>query len=63
MKWQRQLVQALLSATKKRNIQFILATHSFEILAQHRANVLALKSETDDGHRPAAHLAGASHAS
>jgi predicted ATP-binding protein involved in virulence len=43
VKWQRQLVQALLSITAGASIQFIFASHSIELLAQHRELVVQLK--------------------
>lgn len=42
IKWQRQLVQALLDITSGANIQFVLASHSMELLAQHRDRVVKL---------------------
>lgn len=42
IKWQRQLVQSLLDITMDSNIQFIFASHSMEILAQHRSRVMPL---------------------
>lgn len=42
-KWQRRLPKAILGATQGRNIQFVLATHSFEILAQNKLNTVTLK--------------------
>jgi ABC-type dipeptide/oligopeptide/nickel transport system ATPase component len=44
VKWQRQLVQALLDCVRSSPIQFILATHSIELLARHRHNVVPLKN-------------------
>lgn len=44
IKWQRQLVQALLDITSNANIQFIFASHSMELLAQHRNRVVKLAS-------------------
>jgi energy-coupling factor transporter ATP-binding protein EcfA2 len=44
IKWQRQLVPSLLKCIKGSPIQFILATHSIELLAQHRQSVVALKN-------------------
>jgi energy-coupling factor transporter ATP-binding protein EcfA2 len=45
IKWQRQLVQSLLSITDKADIQFILASHSMELLAQHRNKVVKLRNK------------------
>lgn len=42
IKWQRQLVQSLLDITKGAKIQFIFASHSMELLAQHRSRVVKL---------------------
>ena len=42
VKWQRQLIQALLDCTRGGRMQFILATHSIELLALHQHNVLRL---------------------
>lgn len=42
VKWQRLLVQALLDITEEANIQFIFASHSMELLAQHRSRVVKL---------------------
>jgi energy-coupling factor transporter ATP-binding protein EcfA2 len=42
VKWQRQLIQSLLDITQGANIQFIFASHSMELLAQHRSRVVRL---------------------
>lgn len=42
IKWQRQLVQSLLDITQGATIQFIFASHSMELLAQHRDRVIKL---------------------
>jgi energy-coupling factor transporter ATP-binding protein EcfA2 len=44
VKWQRKLVDALLECTKKSQTQFVLATHSLELLTQHQHNVLRLSA-------------------
>jgi len=44
VKWQRQLVQALLDCVRSSPVQFILATHSIELLARHKHNVVQLKN-------------------
>ncbi len=44
VKWQRKLVDALLECTQQSRTQFILATHSLELLTQHNDNVLQLTS-------------------
>jgi ABC-type glutathione transport system ATPase component len=46
IKWQRQLVQSLLDITKGTSIQFILASHSMELLAQHRNRVIKLENQS-----------------
>lgn len=40
IKWQRQLIQSLLDITTNSNIQFIFASHSMELFAQHRKRVV-----------------------
>lgn len=40
IKWQRQLIQSLLDITEGATIQFIFASHSMELLAQHRSRVV-----------------------
>lgn len=42
IKWQRRLVQSLLDITSGSNTQFIFASHSLELLAQHRHRVVRL---------------------
>lgn len=42
IKWQRQLVQSLLDITEGASIQFVFASHSMELLAQHRSRVVKL---------------------
>lgn len=42
VKWQRQLIRALLELTKGSQVQFILATHSIELLSQYKNNVIKL---------------------
>jgi energy-coupling factor transporter ATP-binding protein EcfA2 len=43
VKWQRQLIRALLQLTKDSQVQFILATHSIELLSQYKNNVIKLE--------------------
>jgi energy-coupling factor transporter ATP-binding protein EcfA2 len=43
IKWQRRLVQSLLDVTEGANIQFLFASHSIELLAQHRNRVIRLQ--------------------
>ncbi|MBN3927049.1 AAA family ATPase [Nostoc sp. NMS4] len=42
IKWQRQLIHALLELTKGSQVQFILATHSIELLSRYNNNVVKL---------------------
>ena len=42
VKWQRKLVQSLLDITSEADIQFIFASHSIELLTQHRDRVVKL---------------------
>jgi predicted ATPase len=42
IKWQRRLIDALLLCAKDSAVQFIIATHSVELLAQHKASVVRL---------------------
>lgn len=42
IKWQRQLVQALLDISQGEKTQFVFASHSMELLAQHRNRVIKL---------------------
>jgi ABC-type cobalamin/Fe3+-siderophores transport system ATPase subunit len=42
IKWQRRLVQSLLEVTQGTSTQFILASHSIELLAQHSEKVVKL---------------------
>ncbi|MET9547512.1 AAA family ATPase [Streptomyces sp. NPDC006627] len=39
VKWQRQLMDALLACTEGSAVQFIVATHSIEVLTGHRASI------------------------
>jgi predicted ATP-dependent endonuclease of OLD family len=43
VKWQRKLIQSLIELTKDKQVQFIFATHSIELLSQYRENVARLK--------------------
>jgi energy-coupling factor transporter ATP-binding protein EcfA2 len=45
IKWQRQLVQSLLNITEGASIQFVFASHSMELLAQHRSRVVKLMNK------------------
>ena len=42
VKWQRKLVDSLLKLVGEADVQFLLATHSIELLARHRENVVKL---------------------
>ena len=42
IKWQRQLLAALNEITRGTETQFVFASHSFEIIAQHRSSVVKL---------------------
>ena len=44
VKWQRQLVHSLLECVQGSPVQFVLATHSIELLARHRQSVMPLKN-------------------
>jgi len=48
IKWQRRLLSSLLECAGKNPVQYLFATHSFEILAQYRGNAAKL-SETSEG--------------
>ena len=48
VKWQRQLVESLLSLVDGSHVQFVMATHSIELLTRHQDCVLKL----DDVDRP-----------
>jgi energy-coupling factor transporter ATP-binding protein EcfA2 len=45
IKWQRILIQSLLDITADANVQFIFASHSMELLAQHRSKVVKLVNQ------------------
>ena len=47
VKWQRQLIRSLLEITKGSEIQFIFASHSMELLTQHRQRVVRLVNKND----------------
>jgi energy-coupling factor transporter ATP-binding protein EcfA2 len=44
VKWQRKLVQSLLDLTSGSPIQFLFASHSIELLAQHEARVVRMEN-------------------
>jgi ABC-type multidrug transport system ATPase subunit len=49
VKWQRQLIQALLDCMRGSSAQFLFATHSVEIISQYRGNLVRLVTP-DDSH-------------
>ena len=55
VKWQRNLVDAVLDNTEGSNVQFLMATHSMELITQHRTSVVRLVNseprEKRSGHR------------
>jgi predicted ATPase len=50
--WQRKLLSSLLKCASGSTVQFVIATHSIEILAQYRANVARLSNKVVDGLQP-----------
>jgi AAA15 family ATPase/GTPase len=47
IKWQRKLVQTLLDFSKNKNVQFIFASHSIELLTSHKDSVSKLQHIRD----------------
>jgi len=45
IKWQRKLIKTLLDFSAEKNIQFILATHSFEVLSAYKNSITKLESD------------------
>lgn len=45
IKWQRKLIKTLLAFSNEKNIQFLLATHSFELLSAYNKSVTKLTDE------------------
>lgn len=45
VKWQRRLLPALLRITEGSDVQFLVATHSIEILAPYRANIFQMSDD------------------
>lgn len=45
IKWQRKLIKTLLAFSNDKNVQFILATHSFELLSAYKNNISKLIDE------------------
>jgi len=50
--WQRKLLHSLLRCASGNTVQFVIATHSIEILAQYRVNVTRLSSKVLDAPQP-----------
>lgn len=48
IKWQRRLVDALLHLDPAENLQFVLASHSMEILTRHRDSVVQLREAVNE---------------
>jgi ABC-type lipoprotein export system ATPase subunit len=48
IKWQRALIQAINAIVEGSGNQFLFATHSMEILAQHRRSVVSLRPRTSN---------------
>jgi len=46
IKWQRQLVDSLLKLSRGSHMQFIMATHSIELLTRHKERVFKLDDQT-----------------
>lgn len=53
IKWQRHLIRSLLDSTKRRKVQFIFATHSFELFAPHEQFVVQLVDRDNETQRRA----------
>jgi hypothetical protein len=51
--WQKNLLDALLRCASGNNVQFVIATHSIELLTRHRRNVTRLSSNIVGEPRPA----------
>jgi energy-coupling factor transporter ATP-binding protein EcfA2 len=51
VKWQRMMVDTLLQLVRGTSVQFVLATHSLELLASHRDHVYRLGAPADDNGR------------
>jgi energy-coupling factor transporter ATP-binding protein EcfA2 len=45
VKWQRKLLRALLDVAAESRVQFLLASHSIELLSQHKDKVVPLRAE------------------
>jgi len=46
VKWQRRIIGALLACTEGSDVQFIIATHSIELLSPHRDNVVRMTGKS-----------------
>jgi predicted ATP-binding protein involved in virulence len=46
VKWQRRIVQSLLDCAEGASVQFIMASHSMEVLAAHRKHVVQLVNKS-----------------
>lgn len=44
VKWQRRVLKSLLACTAGSNVQFVIATHSIELLSAYRANVVKMRA-------------------
>lgn len=53
VRWQRLLIKALIDCVKDSHVSFIFATHSMELLAQHRRFVRKLETPQDTSRRKA----------
>ncbi len=47
IKWQRKLIDSLIKCVRDNPVQYIFATHSFEILSEHLDNVVKLEDQGD----------------
>ncbi len=47
VKWQRSLIEALLKCSEGSKVQFLLASHSLELITQHRRNAVQLISASN----------------
>lgn len=45
VKWQRSIVSALLACTDGTSVQFVIATHSVELMSSHRTSVVRMRSD------------------
>jgi predicted ATP-binding protein involved in virulence len=46
VKWQRNLVSALLRCSEGSRIQYVLASHTLELITQHKRDAIRLQSTT-----------------